>query len=155
MIQEKALGLVAERTPKRAPIKILEKTTKPRPGVDDQLLLDSLRENKFEINETAANLNMSRNTVSSRFKGICFELLVQNDLNRSTVAEEIAQNDLEQKIVHQKISEYHENLIKTANGFDNESEAVNAVLKRSKNIPTQYHPAIRELVKRGYQRREP
>jgi transcriptional regulator with PAS, ATPase and Fis domain len=155
MVQEKDLGLEAESATKSAPKKILEKKTKSKTGVDDQLLLDSLRENKFEINETAANLNMSRNTVSSRFKGICFELLVKNDLNRSTVAEEIAQDYLEQKIVHQKISEYHENLIKTANGFDNESEAVNAVLKRSKNIPTQYHPAIRELVKRGYQRREP
>jgi transcriptional regulator with PAS, ATPase and Fis domain/CHASE2 domain-containing sensor protein len=150
LVQEKDLGLVEENTP----IKIPEKKTKPRTGVDDQLLLDSLRENKFEINETAANLDMSRNTVSSRFKGICFELLVKNGLDRNKVAQEISKDDLDQKIVHQKITEYHENLIKTANGFDNESEAVNAVLKRSKNIPTQYHPAIRELVKRGYQQRE-
>jgi len=51
--------------------------------------------------------------------------------------------------------EYHENLIKTVQGFNNEEEAVNEVLKRSKNIPIQYHPAIRELVKRSYLQREP
>ena len=148
LIQEKDLGLAESGT--ETPQKQQEKKTKPRTGVDDEFLLNSLRENKFEINETAANLNMSRNTVSSRFKGICFELLVTNDLDRQKVAEEIALNGVSHNIVHQKISEYHENLIKTVQGFNNEEEAVNAVLKRSKNIPIQYHPAIRELVKRNY-----
>jgi len=151
LIQEKDLGLSGGGGD--APNKTLEKKTRPRTGVDDEFLLNSLRENKFEINETAANLNMSRNTVSSRFKGICFELLVKNDLDRKIVAEEISKDDLDQNIVLQKIAEYHENLIITVNGFNNESEAVNEVLKRSKNIPTQYHPAIRELVKRSYQQR--
>jgi transcriptional regulator with PAS, ATPase and Fis domain/CHASE2 domain-containing sensor protein len=150
LVQEKDLGLVEENIPQ----KTLDKKPRARTGVDDELLLDSLRENKFEINETAVNLNMSRNTVSSRLKGICFELLVKNDLDRNKVAEEISRDDLDIKIIHQKVSEYHENLIKTVNGFNNESKAVNEVLKRSKNIPTQYHPAIRELVKRGYQQRE-
>ncbi len=154
-VQEKDLGLTIGITEEDAPQKTLEKKTRPRTGVDDELLLNSLRENKFEINETAAILNMSRNTVSSRFKGICFELLVKNDLDRNKVAQEISRDDLDKKIVHQKITEYHKNLIKTVNGFDNETEAVNEVLKRSKNIPTQYHPAIRELVKRSYQQREP
>ena len=118
---------------------------------DDEFLLNSLRENKFEINETAAKLNMSRNTVSSRFKGICFQSLVRNNLDRQKVAQEISMNGLSQNFVHQKIAEYHENLIKTVQGFDNETKAVNEVLKRSKNIPIQYDPAIKELVKRNYQ----
>jgi len=151
LVQEKDLGLVEEDVP----LKPLERKTSLRTGVDDEFLLNSLRENKYEINETAANLNMSRNTVSSRFKGICFELLVKNNLDRKKVAEEISQDDLDQNIVHQKIAEYHENLIKTARGFNNEEEAVNEVLKRSKNIPIQYHPSIRELVKRSYLQREP
>ncbi|GJL77274.1 MAG: hypothetical protein NPINA01_02630 [Nitrospinaceae bacterium] len=147
MVQEKDLGLDSQGD-SHAPV---ENKTRLRGGVDDELLLSSLRENKFEINETAANLNMSRNTVSSRFKGICFELLVKNNLDRGKVAEEISNDHLGQKIVHQKIAEYHDNLIKTVHGFNHETEAVNEVLKRSKNIPTQYHPAIRELVKLSYQ----
>jgi transcriptional regulator with PAS, ATPase and Fis domain len=152
LVQEKDLGLPGGGGD--APKKTIEKKTRPRTGVDDEFLLNSLRENKFEINETSANLNMSRNTVASRFKGICFELLVKNDLDRKKVVEEISSYDLDQNIVLQKITEYHENLIKTVNGFNNESEAVNEVLKRSKNIPTQYHPAIRELVKKSYRQRE-
>lgn len=150
LVQEKDLGLV----PKDTPLRIRERKSSLRTGVDDEFLLNSLRQNNFEINETAADLNMSRNTVSSRFKGICFELLIKNDLDRQQVAQDICADDPGQNIVHQKIVEYHENLIKTVQGFNNEAEAVSEVLKRSKNIPIQYHPAIRELVQRSYPQRE-
>ena len=39
----------------------------------NSILVLLLQENRFEIKKTAHQLNMSRNTVASRFKGICFE----------------------------------------------------------------------------------
>jgi transcriptional regulator with PAS, ATPase and Fis domain len=146
LIHDKDLGLIQET----APLKPQDGKSKGKGGVDDESLLHALQENKFEINETAAQLDMSRNTISSRFKGICFERLLKNNLDYQKVAEELSSQP-HQKYVQEKIVEYHENLIKTVNGFDSEEEAVNEVLKRSKNIPTQFHPAIRELVKLGYQ----
>jgi transcriptional regulator of acetoin/glycerol metabolism len=77
LIQDKDLGLIqAAELPKAH-----EGKGKGRGGVNDESLLNSLRGNQFEINETAAQLDMSRNTVSSRFKGICFDRLVKNNLD--------------------------------------------------------------------------
>ncbi len=151
LIQEKDLGLdKVSQAPPPVETPARARSGKSKGGVEDETLLNVLREKGFEINETAAQLNMSRNTVSSRFKGICFDLLVKNDLDRNKVAETISDGLPHQDLVHQKIVEYHENLIRTIKNFASEGEAIEAVIKRSKNIPAQYHPAIKELVRKSF-----
>lgn len=139
LIQEKDLGLESKVTGQIIRSDNLDE--------GDTLLLNALRANRFEINKTASQLNMSRNTVSSRFKGISFDLLVQYQQDREKVAAEISGDGADQKLVLQRVAEYHENLIKTAKAFATEEDAVDDALKRAKNVPLQYHSAIETLTR--------
>ena len=113
----------------------------------DELLLNALKESNFEISQTAARLKMHRNTVTARFKGICFDMLVQHGMDRDKAVKEITEIPSHHRTVAQMVDEYWENLINTAKEFETEAEAVKAALKRNKNVPVQHHKAIEELVR--------
>lgn len=142
IIQEKDLGLddghyqITESEPDQ----------KTKEGLNDEDFLAILRENGCEINSTSAKLNMSRNTVASRFKGICFDLLVKHQLDSQKVCDEISGGCGHEDLIMQKIVEYHDNLIKSVKDYEDMEEAVDSVIKRSKNIPSQYRPAIAQLI---------
>ncbi|MEO2044810.1 MAG: sigma 54-interacting transcriptional regulator [Nitrospinaceae bacterium] len=135
IIQEKDLGLN------------LKKTVHLELSDGDDLLLKRLRDCSFEINATAAQLKMNRNTVSSRFKGICFDLLVKHQRVVEKVVDEIVDNDVDSKTVEQKVNEYYENLIRIARESSSEDDAIREALRRSKNVPTRHHSSIELLVK--------
>jgi transcriptional regulator with PAS, ATPase and Fis domain len=116
-------------------------------GDGDKLLLNALKENNFEISQTAVRLKMHRNTVTARFKGICFDMLVQHEMDRDKAVKEITETNSHHGAVSQMVDEYWKNLINTANEFETEAEAVKAALKRNKNVPVQHHWAIEELVR--------
>ena len=144
LIREKDLGLEEISASPAEP----RKTITGREG--DEILLGALRENRFEIKETAGQLKMSRNTVASRFKGICFDLLVQNRLDREKTAREICRGGDSHELVLQRIAEYHDNLIQTAEGFATVEEAVADAVKRAKNLPVQYHASVEDLVRHSF-----
>ncbi|MFQ5672495.1 MAG: sigma 54-interacting transcriptional regulator [Nitrospinales bacterium] len=144
LVREKDLGLEAENGVPAGS----RKTVTGREG--DEILLGALRENRFEIKETAVRLNMSRNTVASRFKGICFDLLVKNRLDREKTAREICRGGNSYDLVLQRIAEYHDNLIQTAREFTTAEEAVMDALKRAKNLPIQYHASVEDLVRHSF-----
>ena len=141
LIQEKDLGM--------DPSKPKEETKRPLLNVSrgdgDELLLNALKESNFEINQTAARLKMHRNTVTARFKGICFDMLVRHGIDNAV--KEIAEIPSHHETVTQMFTEYWKNLINTAKEFETEAEAVKAALKRNKNVPAQHHRAIEELVR--------
>ena len=125
---------------------------KPRASSADKegLFLDALRECGFEINAAAQQLEVGRNTVASRFKGVCFELLVQNDGDADKAAGILAGETDYADLVLQKLQEYHKNLLKPLVDFEDAEVAVLDALKRQRNVPTQYHPAIENLVREGF-----
>ncbi|MBT5652246.1 MAG: hypothetical protein HOJ03_07100 [Nitrospina sp.] len=88
---------------------------------------------------------MHRNTVTARFKGICFDMLVRHGMDDAV--KEIAEIPSHYETVMQMLSEYWKNLINTVEEFETEAEAIKAALKRNKNVPAQYHGAIEELVR--------
>jgi DNA-binding NtrC family response regulator/CHASE2 domain-containing sensor protein len=141
LIQEKDLGMDLDKT--------IGEVKKPSLKVSrengDELLLNALRENNFEINQTAVRLKMHRNTVTARFKGICFDNLVRHGIDNAV--KEIAEIPSHHETVTQMLNEYWKNLINTAEEFKTEAEAVKAALKRNKNVPAQHHRAIEELVR--------
>ena len=71
----------------------------------DEMLLSVLRENGFQIKETAFQLKMGRNTVAQRLKGICFALLVKNELDREQVAQEICLGSNDQNFLLQRVTQ--------------------------------------------------
>jgi transcriptional regulator with PAS, ATPase and Fis domain len=144
LIQEKDLGMDQGKTTGE----VKELLLKPSREEGDELLLNALRENNFEINQTAARLKMHRNTVTARFKGICFDMLVRHGMD--SAVKEIAEIPSHHVNVEQMLNEYWKNLINTAEEFETETEAVKAALKRNKNVPAQHHGAIEELVRDHY-----
>jgi len=143
LIQEKDLGLA----PGRSRGEIKRPFLKADQIEGDDLLLSALRENNFEINQVAKQLKMHRNTVTARFKGVCFYMLAKHGIDRAV--NEIARNPSHHSIVEQMVNEYWENLISTLKEFKTEAEGVKVALKRNKNVPAQHHWAIEELA-RGY-----
>jgi hypothetical protein len=125
---------------------------KPSREEGDELLLNALRENNFEISQTAARLKMHRNTVTARFKGICFDMLVKHGMENAV--KEIAEVPSHHETVAKMVKEYWKNLINTAEEFEVEAEAVEVALKRNKNVPAQHHAAIEELVRNHYAGKE-
>lgn len=148
LIQTSDLGI----TP--GPASSIEEGTSPaqKPATDlDELMLDALRENGFEVNATARKLNMSRNTVASRFKGICFKRLVVHQLDADKVAKNMTHDTVQRKLVMQKLKEYHKNLVKNAGRFDQEEKAVADAIQKAKNVPSEYHFAIEQLVRKCFE----
>jgi len=143
LIQEKDLGM----DPSKQREDIKRPSLNVSRGDGDELLLNALKESNFEISQTAARLKMHRNTVTARFKGICFDMLVQHGMDRDKAVKEIAEIPSHHETVAQMVNEYWKNLLNTAKEFETEAEAVKAVLKRNKNVPAQHHWAIEELVR--------
>ena len=148
LIQEKDLGMDQGKTTGEVKDLLL----KPSREEGDDLLLNALRENNFEINQTAARLKMHRNTVTARFKGICFDMLVRHGMEGAV--KEIAEIPSHHVNVEQMLNEYWKNLINTVEEFEIEAEAIKAVLKRNKNVPAQHHGAIEKLVRDHYVEKE-
>ena len=132
LIQENDLGLDNGRTSNEDP---------------DELLLSKLQENGFEINQTASDLEIHRNTVTARFKGICFDLLVKHQVDLERVAGEISGGASNLSTVSQMIREYHENLANTVRNCQTLDEAIETARKINKNVPAHFHSAIEELVR--------
>ena len=139
LIQEKDLGMDQVKTYAKRPL------LKPSREEGDELLLNALRENNFEISQTATRLKMHRNTVTARFKGICFDMLIKHGMENAV--KEIAEIPSYHETVAKMVKEYWKNLINTAEEFEVEAEAVKVALKRNKNVPAQHHSAIEELVR--------
>lgn len=121
----------------------------------DESFLSTLRAHRFEINATAAQLEISRNTVASRFKGICFKRLVDNGHDLEQVARSIAGDTPHYEFVVQKLEEYYQNLVKGVGDHENADAAVAEALKRSRNVPAAYHAAIAELVRKRFREVHP
>ena len=143
LIQEKDLGLMNSGSSKPQ----LEQHKYEHKSAGDELLLETFRNNGFEISQTAKELNMHRNTVTARFKGICFDLLVKCRFDLEKTANEISEKQSNYSTVFKMLSDYHNNLIKSATESETLEQAIQVALKRNKNVPVQYHYAIKELVK--------
>jgi len=150
VIQEKDLQLDAGTEGVAAPAASLEGEA---PRDKDESFLATLRANRFEINPTAQQLEVSRNTVASRFKGICFQKLVEG--GREQAAREIAGGTEYYEFVQQKLDEYYRNLVKDVEGRGDVEAAVADALKRSRNVPTAYHKAVEHLVRERFQELRP
>jgi DNA-binding NtrC family response regulator len=114
----------------------------------DQAFLDLMREVRFEIDPVARRLGISRGTVASRLKGICFQALVAHDGQVPAAALDLAGG--EDARVELKVREYYDNLIETTREFPNAEVAVLECRRRFKNLPQRYFPAVEQLIRRRF-----
>jgi hypothetical protein len=118
----------------------------------DQAFLELMRQNKFEVNLTAKELNSSRGTVASRFKGITLQFLAEEKFSIEEASKKIAGKNGDTQQVERKLESYYTNLKNICEGFDNEEAALKECLKRLKNVPQSYHPAVKKIVARHFDR---
>jgi DNA-binding NtrC family response regulator len=111
----------------------------------DGAFLDVMRELRFEIDAVAQRLGISRGTVASRFKGICFQAIVAHEGRMAEAAEEVA--GVRDGRVESKIREYYSNLLEAAQQFPNADLAVLECRRRFKNLPQRYFPAVEQLIR--------
>ena len=111
----------------------------------DGAFLDVMRELRFEIDAVAQRLGISRGTVASRFKGICFQAIVVHEGRMAEAAEEVA--GVRDGRVESKIRKYHSNLLEAAQQFPNADLAVLECRRRFKNLPQRYFPAVEQLIR--------
>jgi transcriptional regulator with PAS, ATPase and Fis domain/CHASE2 domain-containing sensor protein len=145
LIQEKDWGLQQEvQIPKNDNVAI-------DIGINhgDDVLLEVLRGNNFEISASASELCIHRNTITARFKGIVFASLANNNLDIDRATQEVSGDKLYYSQVYKMISEYYKNLKNIVGKYKSEENAIHEVQKLNKNIPARYHYVIRILV-RGF-----
>jgi transcriptional regulator with PAS, ATPase and Fis domain len=111
----------------------------------DGAFLEVMRELRFEVDAVAQRLGISRGTVASRFKGICFQAVVAHDGRVAEAAEEVA--GAKDTRVESKVREYYNNLLDTAQQFSNADLAVLECRRRFKNLPQRYFPAVEQLIR--------
>ena len=145
LIQEKDWGLLQEEEMTEKENVALEKGT----NHGDDVLLEVLRGNSFEVSAAASELRMHRNTITARFKGMVFACLANNNLDIDKATQEISGDRSNYSQVHKMISEYYKNLKKIVEKFQSEEQAIQEVQKLNKNVPARYHYVIRNLV-RGF-----
>ncbi len=118
--------------------------------LSDKAFLSILRENEFEIGRTAQQLNMSRGTVGSRFKGISFKVLAQCGGDFTQATREIAADSRAFDLVERRVREYYENLIQVIQGYDNFDEAIQECHRRFKNLQERYIGSLDLLVRKHF-----
>ena len=111
----------------------------------DGAFLEVMRELRFEIDAVAQRLGISRGTVASRFKGICFQAIVTHEGRMGEAAEEVA--SAKDSRVESKIREYYNNLLEAAQQFPNADLAVLECRRRFKNLPQRYFPAVEQIIR--------
>lgn len=145
LISDTDLGLVSSAEPAARAIAV------PQDGGDisgDGAFLVIMRELSFEIDGVAERLGLSRGTVASRLKGICFQALVSHDARIADAAADVA--GTKDPLVEAKVREYYDNLMEAARQFPSADVAVLECRRRFKNLPQRYFPSVENLIRRGF-----
>lgn len=114
----------------------------------DGAFLDLMREFRFEIDPVARRLGISRGTVASRLKGICFQAIVAHEGRVADAATELA--GMKDGRIESKVREYYDNLMETARQFPTAEVAVLECRRRFKNLPQRYFPAVEQLIRKRF-----
>ena len=125
--------------------------TQPLDDIRDDDFLLVLRENSFNIGDTAKVLKISRGTAAHRFKGICFESLVRcnGDIQKASL-ELSGSNPANIHSVKERIEEYYNNLTDVIQQYRTVEEGMAECRRRFKNLRGRYFSAMEALVRRYF-----
>jgi len=119
----------------------------------DELILESLRDMKFShssINETAKELELSRNFVSENFRGIVFKAYYESRFDLDKAVKYIC-NDSDEPVlekVKSKALTFLSNVEKDVNAFKHETLDIvkSRLSSKYKNLPQKFHFYLDELI---------
>ncbi len=127
--------------------KVHEKWVKDDLGQrEDAMVLECLRQHKFDMQATAAILGWDRGTVTQRLKGLGFQALTdsQGDVHAAALA--LAGNKQFVRVVEGRLREYMNNLVPTSKRYGSVEEAIADCRKRFRNLPERHFPAVEQLI---------
>ncbi len=117
---------------------------------EDTMVLECLRQHKFEMQATAATLGWDRSTVTQRLKGLGFQALVkcQGDIHAAAVV--LAGDERFVPVLERRLREYSKNLVSAAKNYRSVEEAITDCRKRFRNLPERHFPAVEHLLHRRF-----
>ncbi len=113
---------------------------------NDIELIELLRDNQFNINNTAWALDINRNTLREYFKGICFKYLAECNIDFKKAAYAFGGDSIISQKIEKRMRLYYGNLISHINNYTNENIAKKECRKIFKNIPQKYFCFVEILV---------
>ncbi len=117
----------------------------------DQALLQCLRQNGFDMQNTAKTVGWERSTVTQRLKGLCFQALVDHQFDRSNAANALAQGDpITARLVELKLNGYYDHLLKLMASCRTAEEAIALCRQRLKNFPDRHLHSMDTLVRHNF-----
>ena len=113
---------------------------------EDAMVLECLRQHKFDMQATAATLGWDRGTVTQRLKGLGFQALTdsQGDVHAAALA--LAGDERFVRVVEGRLREYTNNLVPTSKHYGSVEEAIADCRKRFRNLPERHFPAVEQLI---------
>jgi transcriptional regulator with PAS, ATPase and Fis domain len=117
---------------------------------DDETVLASLREHRFDMQATAQALRCDRSTLTQRLKGLGYEALVRRKGDFSLAAKDLANDETLEPLVEQKIRDYEANLFPVRTQYHSAEEAIADCRRRFKNLPDRYFPAVEMLIRHRF-----
>ncbi len=113
---------------------------------EDAMVLECLRQHKFEMQATAAVLGWDRGTVTQRLKGLGFQALMkcQGDIHAAAVA--LAGDERLVPVLERRLREYSKNLASASKKYHSVEEAIADCRKRFRNLPERHFPAVERLL---------
>jgi transcriptional regulator with GAF, ATPase, and Fis domain len=118
--------------------------------LEDDMVLECLRRNRFDMQATAKVLGWDRSTVTQRLKGLGFQALVEFQGNIEVAAQSLAGDASLTQVVAGRLREYSKNLLPPSKQYSSVEEAVADCRKRFRNLPERHFPAVEQLVHRRY-----
>jgi len=125
--------------------KDIEKYNSTKTVVLPRLIIE-LRNTQFNINKTAKIMNMSRNTATDHFKGICFKYIIEHNGEIQGAGLTIAGDSNVSDKVEKKIKGYYENLISHIKNCKESEVAKKRCRRMFKNIPREYSKYIENII---------
>jgi DNA-binding NtrC family response regulator len=113
---------------------------------EDAMVLECLRQHKFDMQATAAILGWDRGTVTQRLKGLGFQALMEYRGDAHAAAQALAGDTRFVRVVEGRLREYVNNLIPPSKNYTSVEEAIADCRRRFRNLPERHFPAVEHLL---------
>lgn len=124
-------------------------------SASDAVVLDCLRQHRFDMQATARTLGWDRSTVTQRLKGLCFQALVESNGDQAKAAVAIAGDPSHLRTVELKLMDYYGHLQSVIELFATADEALVEGKRRFKNLPDRHFKAVEALVRQHFRENNP
>jgi transcriptional regulator with PAS, ATPase and Fis domain/CHASE2 domain-containing sensor protein len=119
-------------------------------SASDTVVLNCLREHRFDMQATAKTLGWDRSTVTQRLKGLCFQALVEAKGDQAKASLAIAGDPSHLRTAELKLRDYYDHLQSVIESFTTAEEALADCRRRFKNLSDRHFASVETLVQQYF-----